>query len=122
MSFISTVVTFVVALLALATLIVAGLVLFAAFITRSVEKAVPPLGKFTDVDGARLHYLDRGHGPTIVMIHGLTGQMRNFTHSLVDLLTDDPCDRDRSPGLRVFEPRSRRRGPVDRPRRSDWEI
>jgi len=70
-------------------LVVAGLVLFAAFITRAVEKAVPPLGQFVDLDGARIHYLDRGHGPTIILIHGLTGQLRNFTHSLVDLLTDE---------------------------------
>jgi pimeloyl-ACP methyl ester carboxylesterase len=85
----STVLIAVIALLALAVLVVACLVLFAAFITRSIEKAVPPLGQFIDVDGARIHYLDRGRGPTIVLIHGLTGQMRNFTHSLVDLLTDE---------------------------------
>jgi len=79
----------VIALLALALLFVGGLVLFAAIITRSIEKAVPPLGQFIDLDGARIHYLDRGRGPTIVLIHGLTGQMRNFTHSLVDLLIDE---------------------------------
>jgi pimeloyl-ACP methyl ester carboxylesterase len=76
-------------LLALATLIVAGLMLFALFITRAVEKAVPPLGNFIEIDGVRLHYLDRGRGPPIVLIHGLTGQLRNFTHSLVDLLADE---------------------------------
>jgi pimeloyl-ACP methyl ester carboxylesterase len=79
----------VIALLALAVLVVAGLVLFAAFITRSIEKAVPPLGQFIDVDGARIHYLDRGRGPTIVLIHGLTGQMRNFTYALGGLLMDE---------------------------------
>jgi pimeloyl-ACP methyl ester carboxylesterase len=85
----STVLIAVIALLALVGLVVAGLVLFAAFITRAVEKAVPPLGQFIDMEGARIHYLDRGRGPTILLIHGLTGQMRNFTHSLVDLLTDE---------------------------------
>jgi len=85
----STIIIAVIALLALPLLIVAGLVLFAAFITRAVEKAVPPLGQFIDLDGAHIHYLDRGRGPTIVLIHGLTGQLRNFTHSLVDLLTDE---------------------------------
>src|SRR5215470_14495788 len=79
----------VIALLALPPLVVASLVLFAAFITRAVEKAVPPLGQFIDLDGARIHYLVRGSGPTIILIHGLTGQLRNFTHSLVDLLTDE---------------------------------
>jgi pimeloyl-ACP methyl ester carboxylesterase len=79
----------VIALLALPLLVVAGLVLFAAFITRAVEKAVPPLGRFIDLDGARIHSVDRGRGPTIILIHGLTGQLRNFTYSLVDLLTDE---------------------------------
>jgi hypothetical protein len=65
----------VIAPLALAVLVVAGLMLFAAFISRSIEKAVPPLGQFVDVDGARIHYLDRGHGRAIVLIHGLTGQI-----------------------------------------------
>jgi pimeloyl-ACP methyl ester carboxylesterase len=85
----STILIAVIALFALVVLVVAGLVLFAAFITRSIQKAVPPLGTFIDVDGARIHYLDRGRGPTIVLIHGLTGQLRNFTHSLVDLLTNE---------------------------------
>jgi pimeloyl-ACP methyl ester carboxylesterase len=76
-------------LVALAVLVGAGLVVFALLITRSIESAVPPLGQFIDVDGAHIHYLDRGRGPTILLIHGLTGQMRNFTHSLVDLLTDE---------------------------------
>jgi pimeloyl-ACP methyl ester carboxylesterase len=77
------------ALLALAVLIVAGLALFAAFIARAVEKAVRPLGNFIDLDGNRIHYVDRGRGPTIVMIHGLTGQLRHFTYALMDLLTDE---------------------------------
>ena len=85
----STVMIAVIALLALSLLVVGGLVLFAAFITRSVEKAVPPLGQFIDVDGARIHYFDRGRGPAIILIHGLTGQLRNFTHSLADLLTGE---------------------------------
>jgi pimeloyl-ACP methyl ester carboxylesterase len=79
----------VIGLFALAALVVAGLVLFALLITRSIERAVPPLGQFIDVDGAHIHYVDRGRGPAIVLIHGLTGQMRNFTHSLVDLLSEE---------------------------------
>jgi pimeloyl-ACP methyl ester carboxylesterase len=85
----STILIAVIVLLALAVLVAAGLVLYAAFLNRSIEKAVPPLGQFINVDGARIHYLDRGRGDAIVLIHGLTGQMRNFTHSLVDLLTDE---------------------------------
>ena len=64
----------------------AGLALFSQFAGRRAEAQVPPDGKFLDVDGARLHYLDIGEGPAIVMIHGLGGQLRNFTYALTDRL------------------------------------
>jgi pimeloyl-ACP methyl ester carboxylesterase len=57
-------------------------------IARRVEAAVPPIGSFAELGGDRIHYIDRGSGPPIVMIHGLGGVLQNFTHSLVDRLTD----------------------------------
>ncbi len=30
----------------------------------------PPAGKFIEVDGVRLHYLERGEGPALVLLHG----------------------------------------------------
>lgn len=70
-------------------LIAGGLALFTALIARRVEKILPPCGQFIEIDGARLHYLDKGQGPAIMMIHGLSGQLRNFTHSLLDRLVAD---------------------------------
>src|SRR5208282_5547742 len=75
--------------LLLLVLVIGGLVVFSARTARQVEKAVPPLGRFIDVDGARIHYLDEGSGPPLLLIHGLAGQMRHFTHSLLDLLKSD---------------------------------
>lgn len=66
--------------------LVAGLVLFSAWTARQVEKRLPPRGRFVDVDGARIHYLDEGSGPVLLLVHGLAGQTRNFTHSLFDRL------------------------------------
>ena len=57
--------------------------------TSKIERAVPPLGTVIDVDGERMHYVDRGSGPPIVMIHGLAGNLRNYTYALVDRLTND---------------------------------
>jgi pimeloyl-ACP methyl ester carboxylesterase len=74
---------------ALVGVIVAGLVLFTAWTARRVEKALPPRGQFIDVDGARVHYLDKGTGPTLLLVHGLAGQMHNFTHSLLGKLMRD---------------------------------
>lgn len=77
------------AILLIVLLAVAGLVLFAASTARRVERALPPRGRFLDVDGTRLHYLEVGEGPTIVMIHGLGGQMAHFTYALLERLKPD---------------------------------
>lgn len=34
------------------------------------ERRNPPAGRFVTVKGVRLHYLERGQGPTLVLIHG----------------------------------------------------
>ena len=75
--------------IALVGVILAGLVLFTAWTARRVEKALPPRGQFIDVDGTRIHYLDKGGGPTLLLVHGLAGQMHNFTHSLLGKLMRD---------------------------------
>jgi pimeloyl-ACP methyl ester carboxylesterase len=76
-------------LLGVTLLLVAALALFAAYTARRVIAIVPATGSFVDVAGARIHYVEAGRGPTLLMIHGLGGQGRNFTHSIVDLLKDD---------------------------------
>jgi pimeloyl-ACP methyl ester carboxylesterase len=68
---------------------VAGLVLFTAWTARQVEQKLPPSGRFVDVDGARIHYVDEGTGPTLLLVHGLGGQLLNFTHSLLGKLRHD---------------------------------
>jgi pimeloyl-ACP methyl ester carboxylesterase len=38
---------------------------------RRAEAAFPPAGRFVQVDGVRMHYVDRGHGgSTVVLLHG----------------------------------------------------
>jgi pimeloyl-ACP methyl ester carboxylesterase len=50
--------------------VLAGSALFNQFSRRRAEKATPPAGKFIVVDGATLHYVDRGQGPAVVFLHG----------------------------------------------------
>jgi pimeloyl-ACP methyl ester carboxylesterase len=80
---------------ALAMILLSGLLAAAALVgfseaaARRIERAVPPQGGFLDLEGERLHVLDKGAGKPIVMIHGLSGQMGNFTYALVDRLAGD---------------------------------
>ena len=66
-----------------------GLVIFTAVTARRVEQALPPRGQFIEVSGARIHYLDKGAGPPLVILHGLGGQIGNFTYALLEQLTDE---------------------------------
>jgi len=53
------------------------------------EKNFPPEGDFVYVDGHPVHYVDRGDkaAPAVVLIHGASGNTRDFTFDLVDRLT-----------------------------------
>lgn len=66
---------------------VTALVWFTWNTMRKVEAAVPPRGQFIDISTGRLHYVDKGQGPAIVMIHGLGAQLGNFDYALVDALS-----------------------------------
>ena len=82
-------VLFVALLALLAGLFAGALVLFTARTARRVDAAVPPLGRFVEVGGERIHYLERGEGPALLLIHGLGSSMRSFTHSVLDRLAGD---------------------------------
>lgn len=58
-------------------------------VAKRAEAAVPPDGKFIDIGGDRLHYVDIGSGPPIVFVHGLCGQMRNFAYLPMATLARD---------------------------------
>jgi pimeloyl-ACP methyl ester carboxylesterase len=75
--------------LVLLGIIVVGLAAFAAYTARRVEIAVPPLGRFLDLDGERIHGVDHGNGLPLFLIHGLGGQLGNFTYALVGRLANE---------------------------------
>ena len=55
----------------------------------AAEAAFPPTGQFVEVDGHRVHAHVQGSGPDLVLIHGASGNTRDFTFSLVDRLARD---------------------------------
>jgi pimeloyl-ACP methyl ester carboxylesterase len=70
-----------------------GLWLFTRRVATNVETRIPVAGKFADVAGARLHYVQRGETRAdqlpIVMLHGLAGHLHHFNFALVDELAKD---------------------------------
>jgi pimeloyl-ACP methyl ester carboxylesterase len=56
---------------------------------RQAERDHPAVGLFSDVDGVRLHYIDKGEGPAVVLLHGNTVVLQDFVASgLIDRLAD----------------------------------
>lgn len=54
----------------------------------AAEAAFPPIGQFVEVDGRRVHYLQAGSGPDLVLLHGASGNLREFTFGFLDAVTD----------------------------------
>jgi len=57
--------------------------------THDAERQYPPIGRFLDVDGVRLHCIERGQGDPLVLVHGNGTMLQDFTVSgLVDRLVE----------------------------------
>lgn len=71
--------------------ILLGMNLWTRRLTRQGLQAVPQPGKIIPVRGGSIHYVEKGNpeAQTIVMIHGLAGQLQHFTYALVDSLAED---------------------------------
>jgi pimeloyl-ACP methyl ester carboxylesterase len=77
-------------LILLLAALIAGLVWFTANTARKVEAALPPRGRFMEIDGERIHYVDTGGtGPAVVMIHGLGGNLLHFDYALAGCLAGE---------------------------------
>ena len=55
---------------------------FSSMVAKKAAAALPAKGRFTDVPGGRVHWVEQGEGPPIVMIHGLAGSLHNFTYAM----------------------------------------
>ena len=50
-------------------------------LAKKAERDNPPMGRFIDVDGVRLHYIDRGSGEPVVLLHGNGSMIQDFESS-----------------------------------------
>lgn len=64
---------------------VAGLLALSALVNhrlaRQAERRNPPQGRFLQIDGVRLHYMEAGEGPALVLLHGNGSMIEDFTSS-----------------------------------------
>ncbi len=67
--------------------LVLALGLYSALYTARVSRTYPPRGRFVDVDGTRIHYVEMGPaeptGAPIVLVHGASGNLGDMTESLM---------------------------------------
>lgn len=70
-------------------LIACGLFIYSWFISKRVALGLPPEGSFINIRGTKVHYLEQGQGPAIVMIHGLSGVAQNFGYQVLGELAKD---------------------------------
>src|SRR4030081_1946285 len=55
-------------------------------LAKNAETDNPPAGQFLEVDGVRLHYVERGSGSPLVLLHGNGSMIEDFDCSgLIDL-------------------------------------
>jgi pimeloyl-ACP methyl ester carboxylesterase len=74
------------AILGIAAVALAATAVFYIDKARRVERRNPPQGRFVDVDGVRLHYLEQGEGLPVVLLHGNVVTAEDFAYSgILDL-------------------------------------
>jgi pimeloyl-ACP methyl ester carboxylesterase len=54
----------------------------------AADTAYPPTGQLITVNGRQVHAVTRGTGPDLILIHGASGNLRDFTLGFMDRLTD----------------------------------
>jgi pimeloyl-ACP methyl ester carboxylesterase len=68
-------------ILSVAAAALAAMAVFNIYEARRVERRNPPRGRFIDVDGVRLHYLEQGEGRPVVLLHGNVVTAEDFACS-----------------------------------------
>ena len=70
-----------------AGIVTAGLALWTVVSARRAEREFPPSGAFIEVEGTRLHYVRRGSGPPVVVLHGSDGSLLDFAETVLETLS-----------------------------------
>ena len=79
------VVTTVLMLFGVIVLLITGIT---QIVSAAAAAKLPAKGKLTPVNGGKIHWIEEGQGPPILMVHGLGGNLHNFTYALAKQLSD----------------------------------
>ena len=71
----------VVAGIACAVAALAALAVVNRYLAKKAERDNPPIGRFIEVGGVELHYVDRGSGDPVVLLHGDGSMIQDFVSS-----------------------------------------
>jgi len=80
--------TALVFLLAVSVVAVVIVQFFAIKRDREAAANYPHMGQLIDVDGVTVHALQMGQGPDVVLLHGASGNTRDFSFAFADSLKD----------------------------------
>ncbi|WP_274425182.1 alpha/beta fold hydrolase [Chelativorans sp. YIM 93263] len=69
--------------------IAAGAAVAVQIRSRKTERENPPAGKFIKVEGIRMHYVERGRGPAVVLLHGNSSLGADFLISELVLVAEE---------------------------------
>jgi pimeloyl-ACP methyl ester carboxylesterase len=82
--------SYAVAAAAAALAVLASIATLNRHLAKRAERKNPPRGRFLRVGGVRLHYVERGEGDPVVLLHGNGSMIEDFECSgLVDLVARD---------------------------------
>lgn len=72
---------------------VAGFLAAMALLTRwlagSAERRFPPMGRFVDSGGIKLHYIEKGAGAPVVLLHGSNGSLHDYRLSIFERASEE---------------------------------
>ncbi len=54
-----------------------------------IRAEYPPIGKFVEVWGLKVHYWEAGEGTPVVLVHGASGNLRDWTFSIAPKLAEE---------------------------------
>lgn len=63
-------------------------VVIAAVRSAQAQRSHPAFGQMIDVDGRKVHAYVTGSGPALVLIHGASGNLRDFSFDFIDRVKD----------------------------------